>query len=59
MTPTRPRRSSTPWTEPRIRRELEEFLDGATEWPSYRDFVRGGRWQNLRNQVTKLGGPRL
>lgn len=42
----------------RIRRELNEFLQGATEWPSYRDFQRAGR-QKLRDEVTKSGGARL
>ena len=42
----------------RIRRELEEFLQGATEWPSYRDFQRAGR-QKLRDEVTKSGGLRV
>jgi hypothetical protein len=46
------------WTQARVRRELQEFLKGATEWPSYRDFQRAGR-QHLRNQVTKFGGARL
>lgn len=46
------------WTNAGIRRELEEFLHGATEWPSYRDFQRAGR-QKLRDQVTRSGGPRL
>ncbi len=52
------RRSKPVWTEARVRSELEEFLDGATEWPSYRDFRRNGR-QTLRNQVTRFGGARL
>jgi hypothetical protein len=46
------------WTQARICRELEEFLRGATEWPSYRDFQRAGR-QKLRDEVTRTGGPRL
>jgi hypothetical protein len=46
------------WTQARIRHELEEFLQGATEWPSYRDFQRAGR-QKLRDEVTRSGGPRL
>lgn len=50
--------SNAAWTEARIRHELQEFLEGATEWPSYRDFQRSGR-QHLRNQVTKCGGARL
>jgi hypothetical protein len=53
------RRSSKPeWTQARIRRELEDFLQDATEWPSYRDFQRAGR-QKLRDEVTGSGGPRL
>ena len=57
---TQPKRkpSKPPWTRARIRRELEEFLQGATEWPSYRDFQRAGR-QKLRDEVTRSGGPRL
>jgi hypothetical protein len=58
LTESRPKRTRAPWTEARIRRELQEFLEGATEWPSYRDFQRAGR-QNLRNQVTGAGGARL
>jgi hypothetical protein len=50
--------SREPWTEGRIRRELAEFVEGATEWPSYRDFQRDGR-QRLRDQVTRYGGARL
>jgi hypothetical protein len=52
------KRSTGGWTAARVRRELEEFLDGATEWPAYRDFQRAGK-QTLRNQVTRFGGPRL
>ena len=57
---TQPKRTQTrrAWTSARIRRELEEFLDGATEWPSYRAFQRAGR-QKLRDQVTRSGGPRV
>jgi hypothetical protein len=46
------------WARARIQRELEEFLQDATEWPSYRDFRRAGR-QQLRDQVTRSGGARL
>ncbi len=46
------------WTDARVRHELEEFLDDATEWPSYRHFQRNGR-QTLRDQVTRFGGARL
>ncbi len=53
---TKRRRSKPRWTQARIRRELEEFLQGATEWPSYRDFQRSGR-QTLRDEVTRSGGP--
>ena len=52
------KRAPNKWTARRLRDELEEFLDGATEWPSYRDFQRAGR-QTLRNQVTRFGGARL
>ena len=45
------------WTEERVRCELESFLDGALEWPSYREFQRNGRKQ-LRDVVTRLGGAR-
>jgi len=51
-------RSRTVWTEARVGRELEGFLDGATEWPSYRDFGRSGRAE-LRKQVDRFGGARL
>jgi hypothetical protein len=57
---TQPQRtqSKTEWSDARIRRELEEFLRDASEWPSYRAFQRAGR-QTLRDQVTHSGGPRL
>ena len=57
---TQPKRkpSKPPWTQARIRGELQEFLQGATEWPSYRDFQRAGR-QKLRDEVTRSGGPRV
>jgi len=58
LMPAKQARSQPTWTEARIRRELQEFLEGATEWPSYGDFKRAGR-QNLRNQVKKFGGARL
>lgn len=46
------------WSEERVRRELEEFLEDAAVWPSYRDFQRHGR-RNLRDKVTQFGGARL
>ena len=58
MTQPKRTRSKPPWTQTRIRRELEEFLQGATEWPSYREFQRAGR-QKLRDEVTRSGGPRV
>ena len=58
MTSTKRRGSKTLWPETRIRDELQEFLQGATEWPSYRGFQRAGR-QKLRDEVTRSGGARL
>ena len=58
MTSARQARSEPGWTRARIRHELDDFLQGATEWPSYRDFQRAGR-QKLRDEVTKSGGARL
>ena len=56
--PAKQARSKPEWTEARVRRELEQFLEGATEWPSYRDFQRAGR-QHLRDRVNEFGGARL
>jgi len=53
----RAKRRVNSWDETRVRRELEEFLTDATEWPSYRDFQHAGR-ENLRNKVTRFGGAR-
>ena len=58
MTQPQRTRSKREWPDARIRRELQEFLRDASEWPSYRDFQRAGR-QKLRDQVTHSGGPRL
>ncbi len=58
MTQPKRNRSKPAWTDEHIRRQLEEFLEGATEWPSYRDFQRAGR-QKLRDEVTRAGGARL
>ena len=58
LTATKRGGSETPWPEARIRDELQDFLQGATEWPSYRDFQRAGR-QTLRDEVTRSGGARL
>jgi hypothetical protein len=38
-----------------VRAELDEFLRGAPEWPSYADFVRAGR-KSLRDAVTRFDG---
>lgn len=46
---------STEWDERRVQRELQSFLAGSGEWPSYREFVRAGR-KRLRDEVTRLGG---
>jgi hypothetical protein len=43
------------WTDDRIRAELDRFLAGASEWPSYADFARAGR-KALRDHVTRAGG---
>ena len=53
-----PKGATEPWTEQRVPRKLEEYMVGATEWPSYREFQRAGR-QFLRDKVTHLGGARL
>jgi len=45
------------WPNERVRHELEAFLEGAVEWPSYREFQRRGR-KGLRDMVTRLGGAR-
>jgi hypothetical protein len=58
LTQTKSNRSKPAWTDERIRRELQEFLQGATEWPSYRDFQRARR-NKLRDEVTRAGGARL
>ena len=58
MTASKVRGSQEPWTDARIRGELTDFLQEATEWPSYRDFQRAGR-QKLRDEVTRSGGARL
>jgi hypothetical protein len=49
--------SSTHWADERLRRELEEFLAGYADWPSYREFQRRGR-MHLRDMVTRCGGAR-
>lgn len=38
-----------------MREELERFLDGEDEWPSYRAFVAAGH-EGLRDAVTRFGG---
>jgi hypothetical protein len=51
------RRPGTPvrWTEARIRAELERFLKGRDDWPSYAEFERSGR-RPLRQAVMRTGG---
>ena len=41
-----------------LREELEEFLAGYEEWPSYREFQRRGK-KGLRDRVTQDGGARF
>jgi hypothetical protein len=48
-------RRTSAWTEYRIREELEVFLRGRDEWPSYREFQRAGL-KSLRDHVTHEGG---
>jgi hypothetical protein len=50
--------SPSRWSEERVAEELQEFLGGRSEWPSYRDFQRQGK-KALRDAVTRLGGARL
>jgi hypothetical protein len=45
------------WTPERIREELDAFLAGRSDWPSYRDFQRAGR-RTLRDVITRMGGAR-
>jgi hypothetical protein len=40
-----------------VREELENFLSGREEWPTFRDFQRHGK-RGLREAVTHLGGAR-
>jgi hypothetical protein len=46
------------WTDGHIEAELREFLVDREEWPSYREFVAGGR-ARLREAITRRGGERL
>jgi hypothetical protein len=45
----------TRWDDDGIRAALREFLRGRSEWPTYREFVRGGA-KGLRDAVTRHGG---
>jgi hypothetical protein len=45
-----------PWTEDRIRRELEAFLPGRDSWPSYPEFRAAGR-RGLWQAIARRGGP--
>lgn len=56
MTPRRPKRSRLPWTEERVRADLEDFLRGRTFWPSRLEFEAAGR-KPLRDAIRRLGGP--
>ena len=47
----------SPWTEIRVRGELQAFLADRDEWPPAADFVRAGRRQ-LRDMVYRFGGSR-
>jgi hypothetical protein len=44
------------WTDDRIRRELRDFLEGRTVWPTRRDFTAAGL-SVLRTAVHVTGGP--
>lgn len=46
------------WDEPRIASELEQFLEGRTEWPRYREFVEAGHKQ-LYGAILRNGGAAL
>jgi len=50
-------RRGSGWTDERIRKELRPFLADRTEWPTYREFERGGL-KALRDAVTRAGGAR-
>jgi hypothetical protein len=45
------------WTDEEIDRELRRFLDGRRAWPSYAEFVAGGR-RSLREAITRHHGAR-
>jgi hypothetical protein len=49
---------ATVWTDTRIEAELREFLADREDWPSYREFVAGGR-ARLREAITRRGGEQL
>jgi hypothetical protein len=51
------RARAEPKVEAEIERELRKFLAGREEWPSYREFVAGGR-RRLREAVTEHRGAR-
>jgi len=46
-----------PWSERRLQQELEEFLRGESEWPSYAEFQRRGK-KSVRDAVNRFGGAR-
>ena len=47
----------TGWPDARIESELRKFLAGRPVWPSYAEFVAGGRG-TLREAITKRHGAR-
>lgn len=51
-----PRDRSRGWTDERIRRELDIFLEGRTEWPPTREFTAAGL-DLIRHVVAAHGGP--
>jgi hypothetical protein len=50
------RRVGRPWTEERIRRELEAFLPAHDAWPSYRQFRAAGH-RGLWEAIARRDGP--
>jgi hypothetical protein len=43
------------WDEPRIERELQDFLTGRTTWPSWEEFLASGR-ADLYSAASRNGG---
>jgi Fic family protein len=43
------------WDEPRIERELQEYLAGRTTWPSWDEFIASGR-ADLYSAASRNGG---